>query len=202
MTVLRLFLLKVARKPRRMKTSMRIRLATILCIAMCGIPAATLAVEGTPIPRDPQPNFAPLRYLLGTWNCTVNSSRRSRSFPTTSVTRLSDDGYWMVTVTKTPPVPWNPIALVARDYMTYDSTRNIWVDLTMDDHGLYMVSTSKQHSGDSFVWDDDMYPKSHSTAVHFANTVRKVDDRTTESTQRFAEPSGRTFVVTTTCTRA
>jgi hypothetical protein len=162
-------------------------------------PLPGFASEATPIPRDVRPNFAAFSYMLGTWNCSVSSSRRARAFPAKVVTQLSKDGYWLVTVTTTPPVPWNPIQVVASDYVTYDNTRNVWVDMTWDNYGLYGVSVSRQQTPDRVVWDDELYPKSHATAKHFPRTVRRIDDRTMESTQRFAEPSGRSFSVDTVC---
>jgi len=157
------------------------------------------AVERSPIPRDKKPDFGPLRYMLGTWSCSVNSSRRPHAFPAQAVTQISDDGYWIVTVTTTPPVSWNPVEVVARDYVTYDPTRKLWVDMTLDNYGLYGASISTQQTADRIVWKDEMYPKSHATAIHFPRIVQRVNDSTTVTTQRFGEPSGHSFVVTTTC---
>ena len=164
--------------------------------------AALPAAQTTPIPRDRRPDFRPFRFMVGRWNCSVESSRRPRPFPATSTTEVTPDGYWLVTTMSTPPVPWNNIRITAKDYITYDPTRSLWVDLTMDDYGLYGVSTSKGWADGAIVWDDVMFPKSHATSMHLPRIERKNGDRSITSIQRFKEPSGAQFSVTTSCTKA
>ncbi len=104
----------------------------------------------------------------------------------------------METTTTTPPVPWNAIQIIAKDYVTYDPTRALWVDITLDNYGLYGVSTST----DGFTWKDEFYPKSHATASHLRRVVQKLDDKTMVSTQHFIESPGKDFRVTTTCRKS
>ncbi len=185
------------------KTGAILGLAAALFIpaqAICEPDAPT--VEVSPIPRDKRPNFSAMLFMVGTWNCSVDSSRRPRPFSARSVTSISPDGYWMLTTTTTPAVPWNPISIVAHDSVTFDPTRSIWIDMTMDNYGIYGVSTSKGEVNGALIWEDQMFPTSHSTAVHLPRMVQQTDERTMVSTQRFREPSGQTFRVITTCKKA
>jgi hypothetical protein len=162
--------------------------------------AVTVALS-TPIPRDQRPDFRNFAFMAGTWNCSIASSRRPRSFSAQSTTKTSSDGYWLVTTTITPPVPWNNIRITAIDYVTYDPTRSLWIDLTMDDYGLYGVSTSHGWAGRTLVWQDVLFPTSHATAIHFPRIVSETTDKKTTTVQRFKEPSGQSFAVTTTCAK-
>jgi hypothetical protein len=38
--------------------------------------AAGTAVEGTPVPTPPKPDFSSMKFLIGTWTCSDLSSRR------------------------------------------------------------------------------------------------------------------------------
>lgn len=171
---------------------------------MLGNPAfaQTVKVETTPIPRDRRPAFSSLRFLNGTWNCSIMSSRRPAPFRATQTTRISPDGYWMVTRTVTEKVPWNPITIVSEDHLTYDATRSRWIDISMDDYGLYDLSTSPGLSGNSIVWTEVAYPQLHSAAVLYPRTMAKLSDRKTVTTAHFKERSGHVVTVTTTCTKA
>ncbi len=170
----------------------------LMIVAQSFAEADVPAVERTPIPHDVKPLFTPLLKNLGSWNCSVLSSRRSVSFPATIVTWISRDGYWMITKTVTPPVAWNPIAITQFDYVTYDVSRRLWVDLTMDNYGLYGFSTSS----DGLTWNDLQYPTSHATAVHFPRIVKYPDANRMVTITAFAEPTQRAFTVMTTCVKS
>jgi len=159
------------------------------------------AVESTPIPRDPKPDFSAMSFLLGTWNCTIDSARRPRPFSATETTSISTDGYWMVTRTVTPPVPWNPITITATEYVTYDATRRQWIDMLMDDYGAYDMSASPGWSGNSIVWTEVAYPQLHGASTNHPRTFTKISDTKTVAEQPFNEASGRLVSVKTTCTK-
>jgi len=171
-------------------------LLLILCSQLLAV-----APEQTPIPRDRRPDFTPFQFMLGTWNCSILSTRRARAFSAQSTTALSADGYWLVTTTVTPPVPWNNIKITATDSVTYDPTRSLWIDLTIDDYGLYGVSTSRGWGDGKLVWEDVLFPTSHATSIHMPRVVHEATDRKMTTVQRFKEPSGQGFAVTTSCTK-
>ena len=175
----------------------------MITVLMPILAAAALlgVVEGTPIPRDPKPDFSAMSFLVGTWNCSVDSARRPRPFPTTVTTSMSPDGHWLVTRTVTPPVPWNPITITATDYITYDATRRQWIDMLMDDYGAYDMSASPGWSGNTMMWTEIAYPKLHGAAMNHPRTLTKVSDTRTVSEQPFNEASGRLISVKTTCAK-
>jgi hypothetical protein len=158
-----------------------------------------LALASTPIPRDPKPDFSSMSFLLGKWSCQVASSRRPRPFNTRVVTTISPDGYWMVTRTITDKVPWNPITITNTDYVTYDSTTQRWIDMSMDDYGAYDVSSSPGWSGNMMVWTEIAYPKLHGAATNDPRRFTKIDDMRTESDMTFSEASGHRVTVKTAC---
>ncbi|HET7812751.1 MAG TPA: hypothetical protein VFL13_00100 [Candidatus Baltobacteraceae bacterium] len=171
---------------------------SISAVLMLTVPAAA-QVESTPIPALPKPDFSAMSFLVGTWNCSTMSSRRSAAFPSTVTTTMSEDGYWMVNTTVTPPVSWAPAKTTTIDKVTYDPSTSRWVDVATDDQGGYDLSTSAGWHGNSIVWDDVAYPKTNATATNNPLTVTKVDDKTTTSMSTFKEPGGRTVTVKTTC---
>jgi hypothetical protein len=159
------------------------------------------AVEASPIPRDRKPDFSALNFQVGTWNCAVDSSRRPRPFATTVTTTISPDGYWLITTTITGKVPWNPIAIANKDYVTYDRTTSRWIDISMDDHGAYDISASPGWTGNKMVWTELVYQRLHGLASTHQRTLTKVSDAKTMLYQAFAEASGKRVTVKTTCTK-
>lgn len=171
---------------------------TVLLLAALALLGAT---EATPIPLDPRPDFSSMQYQVGNWNCMVDSSRRPRPFQQSATTSMSPDGYWLVTLTVTPPVPWNAATVTNTDYVTYDPTTSQWIDISMDDHGAYDGSTSAGWTGNSIVWTEKMYQKLHGLTSAHQRTFTKVNDTKTVVQQVFAEASGKRVTVTTTCTK-
>lgn len=178
-----------------------IRLTCVL-VAILGLAlGAAPRVEHTAIPRDPKPNFASMNVFLGAWSCEVASSRRPRPFATHVVTSISPDGYWMVTRTITDKVPWNPITITNTDYVTYDATRGLWIDLSLDNYGAYDVSSSPGWSGSAMLWTEIAYPKLHGAATNNPRLVTKRSDARIESDTSFSESSGQHVSVKTTCSK-
>jgi hypothetical protein len=177
-------------------------LACAVALLVLVATAPVYAVEGTPIPRDPRPNFAAFQFLVGSWTCMVDSSRRPHPFATTVTTSIDPNGYWMTTKTITGKVPWNPIEITNIDSITYDPTRMIWLDIGMDDYGAYDVSSSTGWNNASIVWNEVAYPKLHGVATQTPRTMTKVNDDKTITSQSFSEASGHHVTVTTTCIRA
>lgn len=159
-------------------------------------------VEATPIPRDLKPDFTNFRFLMGQWTCMVDSARRPRPFKQVLSTSVSGDGYWMVTKTITEPVPWNPITITAMDYLTYDPTTTRWIDITMDDYGLYDLSASPGWNGNAVVWTEIAYPQLHGAKINHARTFTKINDGKTVLDTSFDEASGKHVGVVTTCEKS
>ncbi len=183
-------------------------IARIVCTLTFAITITTQAVsaqtpqpEATPIPRDPRPDFSAMHFLIGSWNCQVASSRRPQTFAQHSTTTISPDGYWMVTRTITDKVPWNPITITNTDYITYDKTRDRWIDMSMDDYGAYDVSSSPGWTGSSMTWTEIAYPKLHGAATNDPRIVTKRTDSQTETNTSFTESAGPRVTVKTTCTK-
>ena len=158
-------------------------------------------VEATPIPRDLKPNFTSMQYLVGTWDCSVASARRSRPFSTHETTWMSRDGYWLITKTITDPVPWNNIRITNTEYVTYDPTTKRWIDMGMDDFGAYDVSASPGWSGDAITWTEIAYPKFHGVKENAPRVVTRTSDHQKTETTALIETSGQRIQVTTTCTK-
>jgi hypothetical protein len=169
---------------------------------LCALPANAAGVQPTPIPRDPRPDFSQFQFLVGNWNCTIDSSRRPRPFPTTVRTSIDSNGYWLLMKTTTGKVPWNPIAIATTDSLTYDATTSRWIDISMDDYGAYDVSASPGWSGNALVWSELATQKLHGLTSTSPRTMTKVTDDKTTTDQAFVETSGRRVTVNTTCIRA
>lgn len=165
------------------------------------IAALVAQVEHTPIPRDVKPDFSSMQRLVGAWDCEVASSRRPRPFTQRATTSVSPDGYWLVTRTVTNKVPWNPIVIVTTDYVTYDATRNRWIDMSMDDYGAYDVSDSNGWHGNTIVWNEVAYPKLHGGVSFSPRTIMAYGNRKTVTRTWFTEASGHRVTVVTTCTK-
>lgn len=163
--------------------------------------ALTIMIASTPIPRDPKPNFASLQFLVGSWDCSVASSRRPRPFAQHATTSISPDGYWLVTRTITDKVPWNPITITNTDYITYDATTQRWIDMSMDDYGAYDVSASPGWSANAIAWNEIAYPKLHGAATNDPRVMTKLNDTQTETDTSFTEASGQRVTIKTTCTK-
>ncbi|MGB6987583.1 MAG: hypothetical protein WBD74_16545 [Candidatus Aquilonibacter sp.] len=170
----------------------------VLVFALVTLPG----VEATPIPRDLKPDFSSMTFALGTWHCTVDSSRRPRPFATTATTSISPDGYWLITRTITGKVPWNPITITTTDDVTYDRTTSRWIDVSMDDYGAYDVSASPGWNRTTIVWTELVYQKLHGLTSTHQRTLSKVSATKTVLDQAFAEGSGKRVTVRTTCTKA
>ncbi len=179
------------------------RCALGLFLAICA--SASLAqaagVEATPIPHDPRPNFTEMQFLVGTWNCSIDSSRRPRPFGMQATISIDSSGYWMVTRSITDAVPWNPHTIMTSDYVTYDPTTSRWIDISMDDYGAYDVSAATGWTGNSIVWTELAYPKLHGVSHNNPRTFTKISDSKTVDDTSIVEASGRQVRVKTTCTK-
>jgi hypothetical protein len=163
---------------------------------------AAPAVETTPIPANPKPDFSKMQFLNGAWTCSVKSSRRPAAFTVTSTTSMSPDGYWQIVRATSHKVPWNPVDIHSVDYITYDASTSRWVDVGYDDQGGYVFNTSSGWNGNSITWNANAYPKTNATATNNPTVTTKISSTKTTSRNTFTEPSGRLITVTSSCTKS
>lgn len=175
--------------------------ALAVALFICGA-TAVAQVESTPVPMGSKPNFSPMQFMTGTWNCSILSSRRPGPYTTTSTASMGPGGYWMITRTTVHKASWIPASYTGEDRVTYDPTTSRWVDISTDPFGGYDLSTSPGWRGNTIVWTDRAYPKSNNTATNNPTTMTKISNTKTVSTSSFTEPSGRLVTVKTTCTKA
>jgi hypothetical protein len=159
-------------------------------------------VETTPIPQPGKPDFSSMSFLVGTWNCSVMSSRRPGPYTVTATTTMSPNGYWMLTRSTIHKASWIPTEFVTEDRVTNDGSTSRWVDINTDELGGYDLSTSPGWTGNNLVWTDVAYPKTDATATNNPTTETKVSDTQWTSQQSFTEPSGRVVTVKTNCTKS
>ena len=124
-------------------------LAGVLAALACTMPATaqTTSTAPTPMALPAKPDFGPAKDLIGTWSCSLKSSRRPTAAKWTQVNALSPDGYWLVEKSDQAPTSWYPHTIHSTDYVTYDTDQKHWVDLEVDDGGGYDVSTSMGPTG-------------------------------------------------------
>src|SRR5690349_19500885 len=95
-----------------------------LALLVCATTAIALAatsptIESTPIPF-PKPDFATMKFELGSWTCSQRVSRRPAPYAITLVTTIDPSGYWMVIKSTTAKASWSP-AMRGTDMVTYDA---------------------------------------------------------------------------------
>lgn len=176
--------------------------ALILLSSAAAAAAQSPQVESTPIPTPPKPDFAPMMFMTGTWNCSVMSSRRPGPYQVTSTASVDPTGYWLVTRSVAHKASWFPADLVSEDRMTYDPSTSRWIDISTDNGGGYNVSTSPGWQGNQIVWTDAVITKSNNTASTSPTTMTKDSGSRTTSVSSFTEPGGRVVNVRTTCTKS
>jgi hypothetical protein len=162
--------------------------------------AATPGPETTPIPLQPKPDWTSMKFLVGTWECSTQSSRRPGPYHTTIVTTMDPTGYWMVQKSATPKVAW-AAGINSVDQTTYDNDQHRWVDVYTDDQGGYDVTYSAGWSGNHMVWKDQLFAPGPDIVASSPNTVTKVSDTRTTAYGSLTEKAGRTITIDTVCTK-
>jgi hypothetical protein len=168
-------------------------LSLILVLAL-----ATPKIEATLLPKEPTTDFASMRRLVGTWSCSVKSSRRPAPFQTRSTYALEPSNHWMTETTITEPVPWHPIRFTTSDKITFDGSAHKWIDLSTDELGGYSISTSRGWNGNRITWKDATY-LANGTASFASQTTVTVDGASMKSLNTFKEDNGRVISVVGTC---
>lgn len=183
--------------------SLGIALASLAAVVLMNatVLAQTPTVETTPVPQNAKPDFSSMTFLLGSWNCSVLSSRRPGPYMVTATTTMSPTGYWMLTRSTIHKASWIPTEFVTEDRVTYDASTSRWIDINTDELGGYDVSSSPGWSANDMVWTDLAYPKVNATASTNPTTQTKVSATQWTSMSSFKEPSGRLVTVKTTCNK-
>jgi hypothetical protein len=160
----------------------------MISLGTAGLTASSPAIESTPAPAPPKPDFSSMKYLLGAWSCTTKSSRRPTAATWTTTNSLDSTGYWMIGHDVGHKTPWFPFESTGIDKMTYDADGKRWIDIYTDDLGNYGVGTSPGVRGNTIVWSDalftpssDVKSESPQTETWISATKRTMTSRTTES---------------------
>ena len=186
---------------------MRINQLLIMASALLAvaIPSHAFAqVESTPIPNPGKPNFSSMQYMVGTWNCSIKSSRRPAAYTTTVTYTMDPTGRWIDQTSVTKPMKWfaSQANLVAYDKITYDATTNRWVDVNYDKQGGYGLSFASGWNGDKIVWHDVSFAPTTDIKSQTDTTVTKASDTKMTSSSSFTEAkTGRVVSVTGVCTK-
>ena len=180
-------------------------LTLVAVLAIAAMPLhAPAQVESTPIPSPGKPNFSSMQYMVGTWNCSIKSSRRPAAYTTTVTYTMDPTGMWIDQTSVTKPMKWFPSQanLVAYDKITYDSTTHRWVDVNYDKQGGYGLSFASGWNGDKIVWHDVSFAPSPDIKSQTDTSVTKASDMKMTSTSSFTEAkTGRVVSVTGVCTK-
>lgn len=155
-------------------------------------------VEGTPVPTQPKPDFAPVKYLIGTWNCSDVSSRRPGPFQITTTYSMDPSGYWLIKKETIHKASWIPQDFNQESRITYDNNGKRWVRLMTGDNGRYAVSTSPDRTVFTYMLQTD----APDIASYKPEVYSKVSDTKRMMKTSFTEKSGRVVNVTETCTKA
>jgi hypothetical protein len=173
--------------------------ASLALGASC-LAAATPGAETTPIPLTQKPDWSTMKFLVGTWECSTQSSRRPGPFHTTIVTTMDPTGYWMTQKSATPKLSW-AAAINSVDQVTYDPDQHRWVDVYTDDQGGYGVTFSPGWTGTTMIWKDPLFTPGPNIVASSPLTATKVSDTKQTSHSSFTEKSGRVVTVDTVCTK-
>jgi hypothetical protein len=142
-----------------------------------------------------KPDFTPMMFLTGTWNCT--QTLRGKPRPDTSTTTVGMNGMWMVTQDTAPPFDqYRTVAINGTTYMTYDPTTKQWIQVGVDTGGGYGISTSPGWQGNTITWTTKGLDGSSGTDV-----VTKTSDTQTSDASSGTDAQGHTTNTTITCTK-
>lgn len=164
--------------------------------------AATPAIEGTPVPIRPKPDFSSMQFLIGTWNCVDASSRRPGPFNTTEVYSIDPAGYWMIRQSTVHKASWIPSESSSETKYTWDADAKRWVRIVTGDRGGYSVAIAPMPGGDKKVYTYVIQTKAPDVASYAPEVFTKISDTKKTMTTTFTETSGRVVNVKETCTKA
>lgn len=187
-----------------MKPFSRFLAAMVLLLAASGttIFAAGVSVEGTPVPARPKPDFSQMAFLIGTWTCTNDSSRRPGPFTTTETYSLDSSGYWMLRADTTHTASWIPRETHGQTKYTFDGGTQRWVRITTTDQGTFTVATAPAPVGNRKTYTYVIQTKAPDIASYAPEVFVKESATKKSMTTSFVETSGRVVNVKQTCTKS
>jgi hypothetical protein len=174
-------------------------LALLILTGGAGAFAATMTIEGTPVPTPPKPDFSTMTYNVGTWTCTDLSSRRPGPFTITEVYSMDPNGYWMIRENTTHKASWIPRDFHSETKYTWDTLAKRWVRITMGDQGGYSVATAPMPVAGKKTYTYVIQTKAPGIASYAPEVYTKVSDTEKTMTTSFIETSGRVVTVKETC---
>ncbi|MBV9439403.1 MAG: hypothetical protein JOZ24_05380 [Candidatus Eremiobacteraeota bacterium] len=182
-------------------------LRTLLMAAcLAAIPAAGLAQPSpapatTPVPLPQKPDFSALQFLVGTWNCSEQSSRRPAPITSTITWTMDPGGYWLIGRVSNPGVPWFPHASTGTNMITYDADAKRWVEVFSGSFGDYDVATSPGVSGGGITWHSIAFTPTANVASQSDIHLTFASPTSMRESYTFATPSGQNVTVNGTCTK-
>jgi hypothetical protein len=185
-----------------MKISLQFLFGFLLTLMLGGTVAlAAPAVEGTPAPTPPKPDFSGMKFLIGTWQCTDLSSRRPGPFQTTEVYSVDPSGYWIIRQSTIHTASWIPTEVQSETRYTWDAVAKRWVRITTGARGGYAVATAPMPTGSGKTYTYIIQTKARDIASYAPEVFTKVSDTKKMMTTSFTETSGRVVNVKETCTK-
>jgi hypothetical protein len=164
--------------------------------------AASVKIEGTPIPIPGKPDFSTMNFLIGTWQCSDLSSRRPGPFMTTEVYSMDPSGYWMLRDSTVHKASWVPFEIHSQTKYTWDNYAKHWVRITTGDGGTYAVATAPMHTGNVKTYTYLTQTKAPDVASYAPEVFVKQSDTKKTMTTSFTERNGAIVHVKETCTKS
>lgn len=173
----------------------------VFAIASAGSAAAQNA-ETTPIPAQPKPDFSPLAFLTGNWNCSVKSSRRPAPYLYSAAYAVDPTGYWLIETDKNAKPTWAPNAPATTETRyTYDAETKRWIGVTTGEMGTYDLVTSTGWNGNTITWHSVAFAKGPDITAQSDVTITKASPTRTTMSSSFDTSTGRHVTVNGTCNK-
>jgi hypothetical protein len=188
-----------------MNRSLRVlcALSLLILVGGTGAFAATVKIEGTPVPTPPKPDFSTMKFLIGTWECSDLSSRRPGPFNTTEVYSMDPSGYWIVRESTIHTASWIPRELHSETKFTWDAAAKHWVRITTGELGGYAVATAPMPAaGGKKIYTYVIQTKAPDIASYAPEAFTKISETKKMMTTSFTETTGRVVTVKETCTKS
>jgi hypothetical protein len=176
-------------------------LAALVMVTGAAALAANPKIEGTPVPTRAKPDFSPMKFLIGTWQCSDLSSRRPGPFMTTEVYSMDPSGYWVVRDNTTHKASWIPQEIRSQSKFTYDATAKRWIRITTGQQGAYSVATAPMPVGNKKIYTYVIQTKAPDIASYAPEVYTKISDTKRVMTTSFTENSGQIVSVKESCTK-
>jgi hypothetical protein len=164
--------------------------------------AATPAIEGTPVPMRPKPDFSSMQFLVGSWTCSNLSSRRPGPFTTTEVYSMDPGGYWMLREDTTQKASWIPAEQHGQTRYTWDAAAKDWVRISTTERGGYSVATAPLVTGKTKTYTYVIQTNAPDIASYAPEVYSKDSDTQKSMTSSFTETNGSVVTVKQTCTKS